>query len=271
MLENFTPMGYSLEAHLFAFILGSTRLMAFVHTAPFMGNAVIGQARMTIVFALYLVLHPAIVSSMPDVFPLSTGGLLLILGLVLKEAFLGFSLGWLAGLLFWTLQSAGFFIDNQRGAGMAQGTDPLSGDSASPIGSFLFQSLCFIFYSGGAFLALLASIYATYEFWPVGQALPFGFFENQNAVLFFGKCVAKLAADMVLLSAPVVLACLFTDLTLGIINRFASQLNVYILAMGIKSGLASFLLLIYLATLIAQGEEKFSGFSLDLNMLRNFF
>ena len=271
MLENFTPMGYPLEVHLFAFILGTTRLMAFVHTAPFMGNGVLGPVRMAIVFALYLVLHPAILPSMPDVFPLTNSGLLLILGLILKEAFIGFILGWLAGMLFWTLQSAGFFIDNQRGAGMAQDNDPLSGESTSPTGSFLFQSLCFIFYSGGAFLALLASIYATYEFWPVGQVIPFGFFDNQNALLFFGKCVARLAADMVLLSAPVVLACLFTDLTLGIINRFASQLNVYILAMGIKSGLASVLLLLYLAVLIAQGEEKFSGFSLDLNMLRNFF
>jgi type III secretion protein T len=76
---------------------------------------------------------------------------------------------------------------------------------------------------------------------------------------------------MMLLSAPVVLACLFTDMTLGIINRFASQLNVYILAMGIKSGLAAFLMLLYLATLISRGQEKLTGFSIDLLMLRNFF
>lgn len=271
MLENFTPLGYPLEVHLFAFILGTTRLMAFIHTTPFMGNGVLGPVRMTVVFALYMVLHPAILPAMPNVFPLNPSGLFLILGLVFKEAFIGFILGWVAGMLFWTLESAGFFIDNQRGAGMAQGQDPLSGNSSSPIGSFLFQCLCFIFYSSGAFLAMLAAIYSTYEFWPVGQLMPYEFFTNQNAALFFGKCVARLATDMMLLSAPVVLACLFTDMTLGIINRFASQLNVYILAMGIKSGLAAFLMLLYLATLISRGQEKLTGFSIDLLMLRNFF
>ncbi len=271
MLENFAPMGYPLEVHLFAFILGSTRLMAFIHIAPFMGSSVLGTVRMCVVFALYLVLHPAILPTMPQVFPLTGGGLLMIIGLVAKEAFIGFILGWLSGMLFWTMQSAGFFIDNQRGAGMAQGTDPLSQDSSSPTASFFFQCLCFIFYSGGAFFALLATVYSTYVFWPVGQFIPYDFFANHAVMEFFGKSVAKLAADMILLAAPVVLACLFTDMTLGIINRFASQLNVYILAMGIKSGIASFLLLLYLAILVKQGEEKFLGFSLDLSMLRNFF
>ena len=92
MLENFTPLGYPLEVHLFAFILGTTRLMAFIHTAPFMGNGVLGPVRMTVVFALYMVLHPAILPAMPNVFPLNPSGLFLILGLVFKEAFIGFIL-----------------------------------------------------------------------------------------------------------------------------------------------------------------------------------
>jgi hypothetical protein len=41
--------------------------------------------------------------------------------------------------------------------------------------------------------------------------------------------------------------------------------------MGIKSGLAAFLMLLYLATLISRGQEKLTGFSIDLLMLRNFF
>ena len=263
-------LGYSLEMNILAFALGSVRLFVFLQTAPFAGPTVTAPVRTAITIALYGVLHPAILASLPELFPLSGTDVVVLLALLLKEVALGFVLGWLAGMVFWTIESAGFFIDNQRGASMAQLTDPLSSDSTSPVGSFFFQALNFIFYSGGAFVTTLALLYSTYEIWPVGQALPYSLFTNHEAALFFGRCVARLSVDTVLLAAPVVLACLFTDISLGIINRFASQLNVYVLAMGVKSGIAAFLLLLYLAVLIVQGTERFGMLALDLKQLQGF-
>ena len=271
MLSDLTLFGYSLEVNLLAFFLGSARLLAFVQIAPFFGSSVIMPVRFGILLSLYLVLHPAILPTIPALMPLTTAGLITIATLALKEVFIGFVLGYLAGLLFWTIESAGFFIDNQRGAGQATETDPLSGQQSSPIGSFFFQSLVYVFYASGAFVAMLVLVYSTYEVWPVGQMLPYEFFTKDGAALFFGERVSRLAADMMLLSAPVVLACLFTDISLGLINRFASQLNVYVLAMGIKSGIAAFLLLIYLAVLVSSGAERFSIFRVDLLTFRGFF
>ena len=51
---------------------------------------------------------------------------------------------------------------------------------------------------------------------------------------------------MLLLSAPVVIACFLSDFCLGLINRFAQQLNVFILSMGVKSGATALLVFIYL-------------------------
>lgn len=58
--------------------------------------------------------------------------------------------------------------------------------------------------------------------------------------------VAWLALYMLLLSAPIVIACFLSDFCLGLINRFAQQLNVFILSMGVKSGATAFLIFIYL-------------------------
>ena len=133
---------YDLTTHFQAFLLGSTRLMVFAAVAPFMGNQVLNMTvRSAVVMALYLVVHPTVVSTMPVFSPLSPGALALLGGLLLKEIFLGFVLGWLAGLVFWAVESAGLFIDNQRGAAQAMGADPLTGDQTSPTGSFLFQSV----------------------------------------------------------------------------------------------------------------------------------
>ena len=44
---------------------------------------------------------------------------------------------------------------------------------------------------------------------------------------------------------------------LGLINRFASQLNVYVLAMPIKCGIAAFLLCFYFGLLLSHAPELF--------------
>ena len=163
--------------HLTALLLGMPRLFALVTVTPFLGSAVVtGQIRLLLVLALYLPLHPVIVSHLTDEITLSAALSLAVGGklalLLLKEAVLGLMIGFLAGIVFWTVQSAGFFMDNQRGASMAEGTDILSGDQSSPLGQLLFQSLVYIFYTSGAFLAFVGLVYASYGIWPVRSSCP---------------------------------------------------------------------------------------------------
>lgn len=260
---------YDLQTHLTAFVLGSVRLMTFAIVAPFMGNAVLNAtAKSALVLSLYLVIHPVVLMNLPASFPMSGSESVLMMGLVLKEVFIGFVLGWLSGLIFWAIESAGIFIDNQRGAGMASENNFMSGTQSSPTGAFLFHSCTYVFFASGTFLAFLGLLYSTYEFWPVHEYLPKQFFLKEGAALYFGERLAVLAVNTVLISAPVVLACLFTDLALGLINRFASQLNVYVLAMPIKSAMASFLLIFYFAVLMTDAPERFAAFGIDVSALR---
>ena len=246
--------------HLTALLLGTPRLFALVTVAPFLGSAVVmGQIRLLLVLALYLPLHPVIVSHLTDEITLSAALSLAVGGrlalLLLKEAVLGLMIGFLAGIVFWTVQSAGFFMDNQRGASMAEGTDILSGDQSSPLGQLLFQSLVYIFYTSGAFLAFVGLVYASYGIWPVTQLLPLDV--PQGAPLYFAEKVGWLMGHMLLLAGPIAAACLLTDVALGLINRFASQLNVYVLAMPIKCGIAAFLLCFYFGLLLSHAPELF--------------
>lgn len=264
LLAEFSPY-----QHLLAFLLGTPRLFMFVQTAPFMGGSLVtGQLRVTLVLACYIILHPVLLGQVPEWIGLDASSALFVGGLIIKEVFLGMLLGLLAGMMFWTLQCAGFFIDNQRGAGQAAESDPLSGEQTSPTGSFFFQSGVYVFFSTGAFLSCLGLVYAGYEAWPVFSFLPGAVFLRTDAALFFAGKVARLALDMVLLSGPVVASCLLTDISLGLINRFASQLNVYILAMPIKSGIAALLLLFYFGMLMTGAVRMFDTFGQDLNYLK---
>ena len=141
---------YSAVEHLQAFLLGSARLLMIMNIAPFFaGTQITGQLRFVIMLALYLILHPMIVGQLPPWRGLELMSCVILGGLFVKEILLGLLLGLLAGMMFWTIQCAGFFIDNQRGAGMAQDTDPITGEQSSPTGTFLFQSAVYVFFSTG--------------------------------------------------------------------------------------------------------------------------
>jgi len=250
----------NIYGHLTAVLLGMPRLFAVALVAPFMGASVVtGQVRLVLVLALYMPLHPMILgdldpsSTLTAGLTLTTGGKLALL--LAKETLIGLMIGFLAGMVFWAVQSAGFFIDNQRGASMAEGADILSGDQSSPIGQLLFQSMTYLFYASGAFMAFMGVLYASYEIWPATRPLPS--FNGLTLPLFFAGKVGWLMGHMLLLAGPIAVACLLTDVSLGLINRFASQLNVYVLAMPIKSGLASFLLCFYFGLLLSRMPELF--------------
>jgi type III secretion protein T len=259
---------YTFE-HLQAFVLGTPRLFMLVGIAPFFAtNLLTGQLRFTVVCACYLVLHPMLLAHLPEWQGLTFGSAFDMGLLLMKEILIGYLLAMLAGMMFWGIQCAGFFIDNQRGAGMASQADPLSGEETSPTGSFLFQGAVYVFFSTGAFLTFLGLVYASYEFWPVWEFMPAAFIRKPALALFFAEQVSELVLDMMLLSGPIVVACLLTDISLGIINRFASQLNVYVLAMPVKSGLASFLLIFYFGMLMSGAVTIFDSFGTDLQHLR---
>ncbi len=253
--------------HLLAVVAGMPRLFMVAQVAPFLaGSVVTGQLRMVLVFACYLPVHPVILGQLPkgSMFDLA------LLGhygaLVLKESLIGLVLGLLAGIAFWTVQSAGFLIDNQRGASMAEESDPMSGEQTSPTGAFLLQSMMYLFYASGAFMAFLGLLYASYEIWPVPSLAPLAW-SIEVPLLFAGR-VAWLMSHMVLLAGPIVVACLLADISLGLVNRFASQLNVYVLAMPVKSAVASLLLVLYFGALAARTPDLFAEFAADLQRLQ---
>ncbi|MCG8564246.1 MAG: type III secretion system export apparatus subunit SctT [Desulfobacterales bacterium] len=234
------------EKLIFAVTLGVPRLFVLFTVTPFLGGGIVtGPLRMSLVLPLMLFIYP----TLPDTGALTAGlgntaGVLLIMAVMVKEVFVGFCLGFLVSILFWTVQSAGFLMDNQRGASQSQSTDPISQESTSPLGSFLFQVLVYLFFTSSAFLSFLSLCFTSYLIWPVGQLLPWPI--SMKLPLLFAEQVSWLMLYMVLLAAPVVIACFLSDFCLGLINRFAQQLNVFILSMGVKSGATAFLIFVYL-------------------------
>lgn len=237
--------GVGIENVLTAVSLGLPRILALFTVVPFLGGGIVsGTLRMAVALPLALFLYPML----PTFDDLAIGRTsdetsLFILALMAKEIFLGLCLGYLVSIVFWAVESAGFFIDNQRGGSSSQMSDPMSQEQTSPTGSLLFQAMVFLFYSGGGFVAFLGMALTSFRLWPVAELLPWP--NSQQFPLLFASQFGELFLNVVLLAAPLVVVCFLSDFCLGLINRFAQQLNVFVLSMGVKSAITAVLLFLY--------------------------
>lgn len=226
------------------FAYSMPRILGLFTLLPFLGRPILpGMLRMGIAASLSLVLVPVMLPLAMD----AGIGPVRMAAIIVKEVAIGVVLGFLVAVLFWAVEAIGFFIDNQRGATMSSSMNPFTGVSTSPLGTLLNQGVTVLFFASGAFLLLMAGLYETYALWPVDSFWPT--FRLQDAPFFLGQ-MDRLMWLAIVMAAPVILAMFLSELGLAMISRFAPQLQVFFLAMPIKSAVAMLVLAIYVPFLV---------------------
>lgn len=205
------------------------RLAIVIFVAPFFGgNAVSGMARNVIIFGIALFIFP---TTWPQVAPLelSVAG---TIGLFTKEVFLGVILGFMLGFVMWALIAAGMYIDLQRGEFLNRQFDPYIREG---FGNFarLFRLLVIaLLVSSGLFMLLIEVAYESYVHWPINSYYPS---LNSFDMHFFVKQSSRFMYLVLGFAAPFMLVFFLIDFSLGMINRFAPQLEVFFLGLPVKS------------------------------------
>jgi len=241
---NFTQIQPFLD---FILIMGlcSGRILGFASMSVFFSQQYItGIARNAVVIALSLVLIPVFYSHGAEILKDNSA---FFICLVIKEVLIGILLGWLSNFIFYVAQGVGFLIDTQRGASMASMFDPLSNSQTSPLGDFLMKFVVVLIIISGLLLVLLELIYMSYEKIPVFSM--FDIFGCCNERFFNTHMGTQLLSRIVLLGGPVFFILFLSEFGLGLVTRFAPQLNVFFLSMPIKSELAMFFFILYLSYL----------------------
>lgn len=169
------------------------------------------------------------------------------LTLFAREALLGIGFGVLLGAVMWAFETAGQIVDTKVGATLGQVIDPLSGHQTSLSGALLSRLASYIFMAGGGFLALVAVLVQSFAIWPLAQptlALPPG------SLALFEQAFASFALLALLLAAPCLIVLYVVDLALGLVNRFAPQLNLISISMSLKSVAAVFVWVLLFVPLV---------------------
>ncbi len=249
------------ETYLLALLISIPRIYGFLTTVPILSpGAVPRLARNATILILCIPIVPVNLAN-ADTVDRTLGTIAFFFA---KEFAIGFVFGFMIGWIFWMIIAVGDLIDNQRGAAIAASVDPLQGTETSPLGNLFSQAFVAYFFSIGGMLIILQILYTSYVMWPVTEALPvlspafpalvLGIFDHAMRMMF-------------VLAAPVVAIMFLSEFALALVSRFAPQIQVFILAMPIKSGVAMAILVFYCGLLFPYAADQRSYFDVWTDQL----
>jgi type III secretion protein T len=249
-MVDITDVLADIKIWLLALAYATTRIQMALAIIPLFNKQLVpGLIRTGIGVCVSLVLVPPIRatlgSSMPDTAT--------IVFTLLKEGVIGLLFGFAVAVLFWAVEAVGFFVDNQRGASIASTLNPQTGNDTSPLGLMFNQAFVVYFLVAGGFTVLLGMFYQSFRIWPVVSFFPT---LTPEGIPEFAGLFANLVRLGLLLASPVLVAMLLAELGLALVSRFAPQLQVFFLAMPIKSAIAFLVLVLYLPTMFSYIRDE---------------
>lgn len=214
--------------------IGAVRITACFAWLPYLSSgAISSKLTRTVLSAVVLIGMWPVTQDLPR-----SGDLFDTLALLATEAMIGTALGLLMAFPYHAFHAVGALVDNQRGASISSALDPLSGIEATETSNLLQLFSAVLFLSLGGLTALLEALHESYVWLPLGRGFAFDWeriHEHMGALLAAG----------VRMAAPVLLLLLLVEVFLGVLSRFAQQMNAFSVSLAVKSFVAFLALSIY--------------------------
>ena len=216
-------------AQIIGFIVIFTRITGIMTLAPILGDRNIPvQIKVAFAFLLSLVFFPVV--SAPN---LGANPNLAVVGYVVTTEFgIGLLIGFATRLLFTGVSLAGEVAGFQMGVSIANIFDPSSAQQVSLIGQIqvVFALLLFVVLDGHHML--IESLVESYQIIPAG-----GLELSEGSMRFFVDQVGKIFLVGLQIGAPLIVALLAANFSMGLIARSVPQLNVIVVGFPFTIGL----------------------------------
>ncbi|KAB2926508.1 MAG: flagellar biosynthetic protein FliR [Dechloromonas sp.] len=209
-----------IDAWIAALIFPLARILGFIASAPLWSTAAIPQrTRLILGLAITLAIAPAL-PPMPDVEPASLAGF----WIMLQQMLIGIGMGFAARIVFAAFDMAGEFLGFQMGLGFATFYDPLRGSQTPVVAEFIGLIALLLFLSMNGHLLYFATLAQSFVVMPV-SAVPLA----ADSWLNLARLGSTIFSAGLLLSLPVVVALMITNIALAVLTRAAPQLNIFAL------------------------------------------
>jgi type III secretion protein T len=238
------------EFYILAAGFSIARIMGFIIIVPLFSRLrLTGLLRNGVAIAFAVPLYPALTEALRGVdFNVAT---FVILGV--KEMLIGVMLGLVLGVPFWAAEAAGDIVDLQRGSTMGSLIDPMMTHETSATGTLFAITLIALFLAAGGLQFMLTTVFDSYRLWPIESLLPVFTAESANILL---DLLTRVLSMALVLSFPIVVGLLLSDVLLGFVAKAAPHMNVFAMSLVVKTLVFSLLLVVYAAFLVSyMGDE----------------
>ncbi|MBU4316026.1 MAG: flagellar biosynthetic protein FliR [Proteobacteria bacterium] len=155
-------------------------------------------------------------------------GIPLLVG-VASEIVMGLGIGLSVKLVFTGIQMGGELVGYQMGLSMANVFDPATGSQNSILAEIQYIAAILVFLAIDGHHWFFRAVADSFILMP-----PFGFQVNGALMNEFLSFTVEMFVIAIKFSAPIIVALLFTDVSLGLIARTVPQMNVFFVAMPVK-------------------------------------
>ncbi|MDR3100232.1 MAG: flagellar biosynthetic protein FliR [Paraburkholderia sp.] len=246
----FTVTYAQLNLWLTAFLWPFTRILALVAVAPVVGHrSVPMRVKIGLAAFITLIVAPTL-EPMPQVTVFSAEGVWILVNQFLIGAALGFTMQ----IVFAVVTAAGDLMGLGMGLGFASFFDPQANTSTPALSSWLniMAMLAFLVFDGH--LQMIAALVETFHSVPVSANVLSG--HGYRLIVGWGATVFN---GGLLLSLPVVVALLITNISLGILNRAAPQIGIFQIGFALTMLVGLLLIQLMMPNLIPYFARLFDG------------
>ncbi|MDD9147050.1 MULTISPECIES: flagellar biosynthetic protein FliR [unclassified Sporolactobacillus] len=209
------------------FLLVLVRIASFLATMPvFSYRTIPARTKIGLAVALSLLIDVTLFKN--QTIPLDGTFFLLII----KEAVVGLSMGFVAAVITYAVELAGSFIDLQMGFAIANTISPENGVS-SPLTGQLLSMLQVLFFLGvDAHHMLISGLMYSFKLIPLSSMNIH--LASGNTVDFVARLTAQMFVIAMQLAMPII-GCLFlVDVAIGLVARTVPQVNVFVVGLPMK-------------------------------------
>lgn len=218
--------------------LSSARILPLFLLLPFLSSSIISNTiRVPLVFLLGAALWPQTGQALAA---LSTFEYIAIIS---RELSIGLFLSIMFAMPFWIMHGIGSQIDNQRGATLSSSFDPISGVDTSELANLFNLFFAALFLQGGGLTLIVSSYAKSYQL--CSPLTPCSL-----SLITTTELLNQLVSQIIMLSSPVLAALILCEVLLGLLSRFAPQMNAFAVSLTVKSGITFFILLFYFAPVL---------------------
>jgi len=195
------------------------RVLALISTAPILSERTVPKrVKIGLGVVITFIIAPNLPANDVTVFSMDA------LWLALQQILIGVALGFTMQFAFAAIRTAGELIGLQMGLSFATFVDPGSHLNMPVLARIIDMLAMLLFLSFNGHLWLISMLVDTFHTLPIGENPV-----NSNAFLALTRAAGLVFLNGLMLALPIITLLLTVNLALGLLNRMAPQLSVFVI------------------------------------------